>query len=181
VSRKPLFRAGGVALACVAAGTTSLLPAADMPAALRPAANERPLMTLHARGHQLYECRAAASGGHAWVFVAPEAELFDRDGRVAGSHGAGPHWLASDGSRIVGQVKGRADATVAGAIPWLLLAAQTVGPQGRFSPVTAIQRINTAGGLPPDQPCHPGNAGITARTPYTADYRFLSSTWEPLR
>ena len=68
---------------------------------------------LVARGVQIYQCRAApaaASGPMQWVFVAPQADLFDADGRRVGRHFDGPRWQADDGSRIVGSVKARADA-----------------------------------------------------------------------
>jgi hypothetical protein len=49
-------------------------PALQVPDALKPGANEAPLMTVSARGVQIYECRAAAdmTQGPAWVFVAPK-------------------------------------------------------------------------------------------------------------
>ena len=58
----------------------------------------------------------------------------------------------------------------AGSIPWLRLATHDSGPPGRFSAVTRIQRVNTAGGTAPASGCDPGNTGATARVPYSADY-----------
>jgi hypothetical protein len=141
----------------------------EVPAALAPPPGEAETMTVAAQGVQLYECR-----GDAWVFVAPEAVLFDGRGQRIGTHGAGPHWLADDGSRIVGRVTARADAPRDGAIPWLLLAAQPTGTPGAFSRVTSIQRIHTRGGLAPSTPCTPERAGAMARVPYAADYRFFA-------
>ena len=101
MTRKSLFVfAAGAGLAVGAAAIESA--AAD---AIAPDPAEQHAFTLAARGVQIYECRAGA-----WAFVAPEAELFDADGRSAGSHGAGPFWQARDGSRIVGAVKRRAEA-----------------------------------------------------------------------
>ena len=37
----------------------------------------------------------------------------------------------------------------ASAIPWLLLTAKSNGPEGSFSNVTSIQRVNTVGGIAP--------------------------------
>lgn len=151
--------------ALIAAGCASVTP---VPSALQPVANESMAMTLAARGVQIYECRPAKSGtGHEWVFVAPDAELFDSRGRTIGTHGAGPFWQASDGSRVVGSVKARADAPAAAAVPWLLLVTKSTGSVGAFSNVTSIQRINTVGGVAPTTPCQ---AGGLARVPYTADY-----------
>ena len=146
----------------------------DVPGPLRAAEHESLVGTVAARGVQIYQCRASATGAE-WAFVAPDADLFDAEGRAVGRHGAGPFWEAADGSRVVGTVKARADAPAAGAVPWLLLSTRTTGPQGRFSRVTSIQRINTAGGLPPAAPCTPDTLGATARIDYTADYRLFAS------
>lgn len=139
----------------------------QVPDKLKPA-NESLSMIVPAKGDQIYECREAK-----WVFVAPEAELFDRAGKKIGRHYAGPHWESADGSRIVGAVKERADAPAAGAIPWLLLSARSVGPEGAFSKVTSIQRVATQGGVAPAGDC--AQAGAKARVPYTADYYFFTA------
>ena len=55
--------------------------------------------TLAARGVQIYECRAKGEG-FEWTFVAPEAELLGAGGQRAGTHGAGPHWLATNRRQI---------------------------------------------------------------------------------
>jgi hypothetical protein len=144
-----------------------------VPPALQPAGGERLLMTVAARGVQVYTCRGSDGAAPAWRLLAPEAELFDGQGRAIGSHGAGPHWLAHDGSRLQGSVKARADAPSAQAIPWLLLSAQDVGPAGRFSGVTSIQRVNTAGGNAPLAGCDAASLGRSVRIPYTADYRLF--------
>ena len=133
-------------------------------------------MLVPAKGFQVYECRNAKAGGFEWAFVAPDAELFDARGQLIGRHGAGPYWQAADGSRIVGAVKARADAPTQGAIPWLLLSARNDGPAGDFSPVVAIQRVNTHGGLAPTEGCSAQALGQRARVPYTADYRFFTAT-----
>lgn len=152
-------------------------PPAAIPAVLQPAKGESLSMTVTAAGVQIYECRAAADApaGHAWTFVAPEAELFNSKGEGVGRHGAGPHWQAGDGSRVVGKVKARADAPVANAIPWLLLITESTGPQGAFSKVTSIQRIDTVGGDMPAMACTRQAAGTLARIHYTAVYRLFSN------
>ena len=149
--------------------------AVDVPAALQPTAAESLSMIVAARGVQIYECRAPASdAAAAWTFVAPDAELYDQHGRSIGHHGAGPFWQLADGSRVVGSVKARAEAPVTGAIPWLLLATQANGPQGRLSPVTSVLRVNTAGGTAPTLGCSRDKDGARARVIYTADYHFFS-------
>ncbi len=112
-------------------------------------------MIVRAQGVQIYECLAKKdqAGGYEWAFVAPEADLFDARGNKTGKHYAGPHWESTDGSKILGTVKERANAPTSDAIPWLLLAAKSVGPDGSFSKVRSIQRVNTAGGV---GPCRPG-------------------------
>lgn len=139
-------------------------------------------MTVTATGVQIYECRATSDApradaptGHAWAFIAPEAELFDSKGEGVGRHGAGPYWQAGDGSRVVGKVKARADAPAANTIPWLLLTTEATGPQGAFSKVTSIQRIDTVGGAMPATACTRQAIGTLARIHYTAVYRLFSN------
>jgi Protein of unknown function (DUF3455) len=152
-------------------------PMANVPDKLKPGPNESLAMIVPARGVQIYECRARTDqvGGYDWAFVAPEADLFDARGNQTGRHYAGPHWEATDGSRIVGTVKERADAPVTDAIPWLLLTAKSVGPAGSFSKVTSIQRVNTVGGVAPKTGCSQATAGAPARVSYTADYYFFTA------
>jgi Protein of unknown function (DUF3455) len=137
-----------------------------VPDALRPGPGEAALVTLAARGVQIYECRAKKDDAQAteWAFVAPEADLFDR------KHYAGPRWEAPDGSKALGSVKARADAPAAGAIPWLLLTTRSDGPDGAFAKVTSIQRVRTVGGVAPASGCTTATIGQGARVPYTADY-----------
>jgi Protein of unknown function (DUF3455) len=148
-----------------------------VPDNLKPGANESLAMIVRAQGVQIYECRVKRdqAGGYEWTFVAPEAELFDARGSKIGRHYAGPHWEATDGSKIVGTVKERADAPLADAIPWLLLTAKSVGPEGAFSKVTSVQRVNTVGGVAPRVGCSQATAGTPARISYTADYYFFAA------
>ena len=159
-------------------GATAALAgnANDPLAQVRAAEGESRVMTLHAKGVQVYECRTAKDkpGEYEWAFVAPDAELFDDGGRKAGRHYAGPKWEAADGSRIAGSVKARADAPAAGAIPWLLLAAKPEGPDGTLSKVSSVQRIHTAGGVAPVGGCSYDTTGTSARIDYSADYVFFT-------
>ena len=154
-----------VGISIAAAGCASTVA---VPESLRPDANESLARIVPAKGVQIYECRDAK-----WVFVAPEAELFDRAGNKIGKHYAGPHWEAADGSKIVGAMKQRADAPAAGNIPWLLLGTKSVGNEGSFSNVTSIQRVATTGGVAPAGAC--AQYGERARVPYTADYYFFTA------
>jgi hypothetical protein len=179
IKQRPMReRSAGRSVACalalaLAACTGPLVQAPDN---LKPAANESLAMIVAAKGVQIYECRAArnAVAAYEWAFVAPEADLFDAHGKLIGRHGAGPFWQSTDGSRIVGAVKAKADAPVVGAVPWLLLATKSNGPEGSFSKVTSIQRVNTAGGIAPAAGCASESAGTRARVHYTADYYFFT-------
>ena len=152
-------------------------PAANVPDKLKPGPNETVSLIASAKGVQIYECRAVKdrAGAYEWAFVAPEADLFDAGGNKIGKHYAGPHWESTDGSRIVGTVKERADAPRADAIPWLLLTAKSDGPNGSFGRFTAVQRLNTVGGMPPAAGCSQSALGAIERVPYTADYYFLGA------
>jgi len=155
-----------LALAALAACSTT--PTVSVPDNLKPGANESLAMVVAAKGVQIYECRAGE-----WAFVAPDAQLFDASGKTVGRHYAGPSWEAADGSKVVGTAKARADAPAPGAIPWLLLGAKSVGPEGTFSKVTSVQRVATTGGVAPAGGC--AEAGARARVPYSADYYFYSA------
>jgi len=154
-----------IVLSIFVAGCVSTVPVPD---SLKPEARESLALVVPAKGVQIYECRDGK-----WVFVAPEAELFNRAGKKIGSHYAGPHWESVDGSKIVGAVRQRADAPAAGNIPWLLLGTKSTGGEGAFSKVTSIQRVATVGGVAPSGEC--AQAGAQARIAYTADYYFFTS------
>ena len=151
-------------------------PTVSVPDKLKPRGNESLALIVPARGVQIYECRAKRdqAGAYEWAFVAPEADLFDATGKKIGRHYAGPIWESTDGSKVAGAVKERADAPRADAIPWLLLVTKSVGPQGSFSEITSIQRVNTVGGVAPKTGCSQSTVGTTARMPYMADYYLLS-------
>lgn len=149
----------------------------EVPANLKPGSNESLSIVVPAKGVQIYECRLGKDGAPQWTFVAPEASLFDARGNTIGHHGAGPYWQAKDGSRIVGTLKQRADAPVPAAIPWLLLSTKSNGPDGVFSNVSSIQRVNTIGGVAPATGCTADSTGKTVRIPYTADYYFFSNSF----
>jgi len=166
-------------LALAACAGAPLAAVVQVPDNLRPASTEVVLHSVLARGVQIYECRAKKDDPQAaeWAFVAPEAALFDAQGKQVGKHYAGPHWESVDGSKAVGSsVKARADAPTPGAIPWLLLGAQSDGPDGAFAKVTSVQRINTVGGVAPAAAeCTSASLGKQARSAYTADYVMYGS------
>lgn len=173
MSRKVIATSLALALCACAKVST----ADDAPDPIKAGANEAVAMRVLAQGVQIYECRAKKDDAAAaeWVFVAPEADIFDASGRMVGKHYGGPQWESVDGSRIAGTTKARLDAPQAGAIPWLLLAAKSVGGEGVFSKITSVQRVNTAGGVAPDAAgCSRSSLGTVVRVPYTATYVFLA-------
>jgi hypothetical protein len=164
MTRSFLFAASAV----LGIAACAVLP--DVPANLVPR-DETPVGRLAARGVQIYECRVAGDGRAAWAFVAPRADLFDDHGRPAGEHGAGPFWRATDGSRIVGTVRVRADAPRAADIPWLQLATRPAdGQPGLLDRVTSILRVNTVGGIAPAEGCDAARQGRRVEVAYAADY-----------
>jgi Protein of unknown function (DUF3455) len=124
-------------------------------------------------GVQIYACQATSTT-FAWVFQAPEANLFDRRGRVVAAHFAGPTWEAKDGSKVVG-AKIAAFTVDPSAIPWLLLQAASHSGDGRMSEVSYIQRLETRGGVAPATGCDASHVGDIARVDYTATYFFYES------
>lgn len=143
---------------------------ANTPAILAPATNQNLAFVLDATGVQKYTCKPTATGA-AWTLVAPVADLL-KNGAVVGTHYAGPTWESNDGSTVVGaRLEGATvDAT---AIPWLLLSVVSHGTSsGAMSNVTAIQRLETTGGLAPSGGCSAEVLGGTVEVPYTAKYFF---------
>ncbi len=147
---------------------------ASIPVALTVSDNEKQAFSWGATGSQIYECKADPSGKLAWIFKGPEADLFNAKNEKVGTHGAGPFWMAVDGSKTVGTVKARADAPNKSDIPWLLLATQSVGTPGAMARVTSVQRINTRGGVAPATGCaNATDVGQVSKQSYVSDYVFF--------
>jgi hypothetical protein len=121
---------------------------------------------VYALGVQIYRWN-----GSSWDFVAPSARLFadaEYHGEV-GTHYAGPTWESLGGGKVVAS---RLESCVPDptAIPWLLLQKVSTESPSIFDHVTYVQRVNTAGGLPP---AAPGPfIGAEEEVPYTAEYYF---------
>jgi hypothetical protein len=133
------------------------------------APGETVVLSVHAEGAQVYECKAGADGKLTWVFREPIATLFV-DGKTIGRHYAGPNWEHIDGSAVVGKAAGNAPGATADDIPWLKLQVTTSRGNGVLTGVTTVQRINTKGGKF-DGACD--KAGNFKSAPYSADYVFL--------
>ena len=131
------------------------------------------LLEVDADGVQIYAC-AAKDQGVAWVFQAPEAILFDRQGRQIGTHFAGPTWKLADGA-VAGEIAARADAPASGAIPWLLLKAKSHEGAGMPANTAFIRRLDTKGGSAPTAGCDAAHKGEQARVRYYALYQFFGA------
>ena len=133
------------------------------------APGEATVLTVHAEGAQVYECRAGADGKPAWAFREPIATLLV-DGKTIGRHYSGPNWEHSDGSAVVGKAAGNAPGATPNDIPWLKLEVISHRGNGILTAATTVQRINTIGGKL-EGACD--KAGAFKSAPYSADYVFL--------
>jgi hypothetical protein len=121
------------------------------------------VLTATGKGVQIYACQNV-SGSPQWVFLAPEATLFNSAGVEIGTHGAGPVWKLKDGRSVKGQAVAKSDAPAPGDIPWLLLKGD-----GGFE---YIRRSDTHGGVAPAGRCE---VGRTERVGYSATYTFYAA------
>jgi hypothetical protein len=163
--RGALDRASVIAL--TVALTTSAY-AQELPASIQ-APDETALLTVHAEGAQVYECKTDAAGKLVWAFREPIATLL-RDGKTIGRHYSGPKWELDDGGGVQGKVEGKAPGAGASDIAWLKLSVAAHFGQGLLNEATTVQRINTLGGTL-DGACDA--AGAFRSVAYSADYVFL--------
>jgi Protein of unknown function (DUF3455) len=147
--------------------------AQQVPKELQPPDNEQLLLQVHAKGDQIYFCKADGAQ-FAWTLKAPEAQLTDKTGKPFGKHFAGPSWEANDGSRVTGKAVANAPSPDADSIPWLLVTVANHSGEGVLARVTSIQRVNTKGGKAPVSGCDAAHAGEEERAPYSADYVFFA-------
>jgi hypothetical protein len=141
-----------------------------------PGGNTR-VATYYAVGVQKYKARIKAGSdpiAYEWVFVAPQATLYDTTNAEVGIHGAGPFWTLSPADSIFAQhfLPARtASSSDPESIDWLLLMPKAgTTPTGIFADVDYIQRIATKGGKAPLAP--PTSLTETIGVKYKAIYRF---------
>jgi len=160
----------GILLSCSLAALAALAgPArAQMPAAVA-APDATPVVTLHAEGAQIYECKRADDGKLVWALREPIATLM-LDQRTVGRHYSGPVWEHVDGSAVHGKAIGSAPGASANDVLWLKLEVIGRRGTGMLANVDIVQRINTSGGA-----LHGAcdQAGGLRSVPYSADYVFL--------
>jgi hypothetical protein len=142
--------------------------AAELPGAIA-APGETVVLSVHAEGAQVYECKAGTDGKLGWAFREPIATLM-ADGKTVGRHYAGPNWESVDGSAVTAKATGNAQGATANDIAWLKLEVIAHRGSGVLSNVATVQRINTMGGKL-DGACD--KVGATRSAPYSADYVFL--------
>ena len=151
-----------------------------VPDSIQAPAGEELVLMARASGFQIYICRLDANGKPAWTLKAPEAELFDEQGKSIGKHFGGPTWQLNDGSQITGKMAAKADAPDPKAIPWLLVTVTGHSGNGKLSGVTSIQRVNTVAGLAPEslapsvQECTAQSGEVEFKSSYSADYYFYA-------
>jgi uncharacterized protein DUF3455 len=174
-SMRNSFREFASATLLVAASTilSFFAAAQQVPQQLQPPANEKLLLKVHAKGDQVYTCKSDAAQ-FTWTLKAPDAQLFDKDGKPFGKHFAGPSWEASDGSRVTGKAVANAPSPDADSIPWLLVNIVSHDGSGALSSATTIQRLNTKGGKAPASGCDASHVGQEVRVSYSADYLFYA-------
>jgi hypothetical protein len=160
-------------LLCTACATTAPpRPGAAVPAGLEVPSGNALLVTLQAKGTQIYTCSPGKDGAApAWTFKAPQADLADASGKAAGKHFAGPTWEWLDGGQVVGEVLQKAPPTT-GNIPWLLLKVKSSKGTSPWGTVGFVQRLDTVGGVAPATGCDEAHTGTEGLVPYTAAYAF---------
>ena len=133
------------------------------------------IATLHAEGSQVYECKQKSEESSTqpaaliWQFREPVATL-KSNGVSIGRHYAGPNWDYYDGSGVKGKIVASAPGATQTDIPWLKLDVVEHRGHGVLSNATAVQRINTKGGVASGS-CE--TAGSLLIVPYSADYVFV--------
>jgi hypothetical protein len=136
---------------------------------IKAPSDREPVLKLAARGAQVFRCEKRDTQG-VWIFRQPDAELLDAAGKVVGRHGANFSFEHADGSRLVSTIAGYDDAPKPTDLRWLLMTTKSYG-KGAFEGVTHVQRVNTAGGMPPAS-CDLAHAGRILRIDFTSDFVF---------
>ncbi len=171
-----LEASGNSAAAHIAASENLFIPVAVAVPENLPNGNTR-VATYYAVGVQKYKARIKAGSdpvSYEWVFVAPQADLYNITNVKIGTHGAGPFWEISPADSIFAQQFSparNAPSPDPESIDWLLLMPKIgTTPTGIFAGVDYIQRIATKGGKAPLTP--PTSLTQTVDVKYKTVYRF---------
>ena len=128
-------------------------------------------------GVQIYECKPAKDEPKRfeWVFKAPEAELFDNTGKRIGRHYAGPTWESNDGSKVVGEVKGRDNGPRSGLHPMSCLTEREINLGNGVLVGPKASAFVYSGRQGPLEGCNQIQAGKEIRVAYKARYYFFTA------
>ena len=162
-----------------------------VPAGLEVPASYKPFLMAHAVGTQNCICApAATASGYDWLFIGPQATVFDSDGEQQLTHFQSRNPLSGDAIHATWQHSRDSSAVWAtrfsgstdplyvapGAIEWLRLdvTGTALGPTGgdRLARTAFIQRVNTVGGIKPSSPCTASTLNTRRLVSYEADYYF---------
>ena len=175
------FAASAVALLATGCGSIQMMSQpydqAMLPAAVQAPAGNRVAMETVGTGDITYECRAKANmaGQYEWVFVGPDAKLWDRGGKQVGKYYGPPAtWENMDGSKVTATQVAVSPAGD-GNIPLQLVKANPAMGNGMMAGTTYIQRVATKGGVAPSMACAAGNMGAKQVVKYQADYIFYKA------
>jgi uncharacterized protein DUF3455 len=174
-------------LPSVHAGDRIVVP--DVPADIEAPAGFKAFFAGHAVGTQNYIC-APSPTGPKWLFVGPQATIFDGSGQQSLTHFQSVNHLQADAIQATWQHSRDSSAVWAkklfgsidinyvspDAIEWLLLevTGAAAGPTDgdRLLAASFIQRVNTVGGKEPAQACTAAIVNQRQLVPYEADYIF---------
>ena len=164
----------------------------NVPQGLEVLAPYKPFLKAHAVGTQNYICAPAGTpSGLDWLFIGPQATLFDGDieQTLTHFHSKNPEkddaiqatWQHSRDSSAVWATRhaGSLDSlyVAPNSIEWLLLdvSGHQFGPMGgdKLARTAFIQRVNTLGGVkPPSSECTVSTINTRRFVAYEADYIF---------
>jgi hypothetical protein len=146
---------------------------------LTPPAGATLEFSAEAEGVQIYSCVPKDVSGkdqtYYWTLSAPQAALFDAQGRQIGAHSKGPTWTLNDGSAVTGEAVAKQASPQKGSIPWLLLRVTSHEGAGRLAKIEAVRRIDTKGGVEPSEGCDGAHIGDFSRVRYSATYQFFGN------
>jgi Protein of unknown function (DUF3455) len=168
------------------------IPRPAVPTNLEVSLDYKLFLKVHAVGTQNYICAPAATAtGVDWLFIGPQATLFNDSLLQIGTHYQSRNPLQNEAIQATWQHSGDTSAVWAkrrdgsidanyvapDAIEWLLLdvTGQQVGPTAgnKLTPSLLIQRVNTVGGIkPPSTECTPATLNTRKLVSYQADYYF---------
>jgi hypothetical protein len=145
-------------------GGGGVTPNAQLPEAIRVDEKTfKVVATQRGTGKQVYNC---VNG--SYTLREPVAVLTALGGgSPVGIHGQGPYWASLDGSRVNGSAPVSVPSPAGPSnVAWLKVTGSPLGPDGVFSKVAFIQRIDTRGGAAPTTCSGSGSLAVDYSTNY---------------